>query len=90
MGDHWNIQVSVQRVTEWDEGTPLSRAVNGKPPVRKTVLQVIDLKLQAETEVEAYDKLSRVLTAVHPEVQVVPAGYEITPARRPIRDNPQA
>jgi hypothetical protein len=84
--EHWNIQVSVQRVTEDQPVTILS----GKPPVRKTVLQVIDLKLQAESEVEAYDKLSRVLTAVHPEVQVVPAGYEITPTPRPIRDNPQA
>lgn len=84
--EHWNIQVSVQRVNE-DQAAPTT-ILSGKPPIRKTVLQIIDLKLQAESEVEAYDKLSRVLTAVHPEVQVVPAGYEITPT--PIRDNPQA
>lgn len=89
--EHWNIQLNVQRVTETPEEDAVKRFAQGKPPIKKTTLEVLSLKVAADTEAEAYLKLTRVLTATHPDVIVVPAG-ETFPLPRPraIRDNPQA
>jgi hypothetical protein len=86
---HWNIQVSVQRVTEGENLAPVARGV---APKTKSVLQVADIKVQAETETEAYAKVRRLLDAAQS-----PASYGVlAPPEAPkypvraIRDNPQA
>jgi hypothetical protein len=105
MSEHWNIQLNVQRVQESEEA-PVSVLRAGKAPTKKTSLEVLSLKVSADTEAEAYLKLTRVLTATHPDVVVVPAGDTMTFSEalsspgyptegsfanpRPIRDNPQA
>jgi hypothetical protein len=105
MATHWNIQLNVQRVEESDE-TRVAVSLSGKAPIKKTSLEVLSLKVSADTEAEAYLKLTRVLTATHPDVVVVPAGETMTLSEalsspnyptegsfanpRPIRDNPKA
>jgi hypothetical protein len=87
MSEHWNIQVNIQKVSETD--VPRAAFQGGKPPKEKTVLQVADIKVQAETEAEAYERVQRLLTAVHPNVAVLTSDQSSIPAR-PVRDNPQA
>jgi hypothetical protein len=89
MSEHWNIQVNIQHV-KVDEMPDGMRALQGKPPTEKSTIPVADIKVTARTEREAFEKVNRLLTALHPDVAVVTADQTDLPARRPIRDNPQA
>jgi hypothetical protein len=104
MSEHWNIQVNIQKVTE-TEGSSSIRGLQGKPPVQKTVLQIADIKVQAETETEAYAKVRRLVDASRSPAfnggqislteTVSQPGYPTegsfaNPRKRPVRDNPQA
>jgi hypothetical protein len=91
---HWNIQLNVQRVTEEQEKTGNALA-RGMAPVKKETLQVAEVKVQADTEVEAFAKVRRLLDATqnpasYGVVDMVPAEKLGDGKYRPIRDNPQA
>lgn len=91
MTEHWNIQLNVQRVTE-EQDKSGNRLAQGMAPIRKAVMQVAEIKVQADTEAEAFSKVRRLLDATQtPVSKGVPAGTLVPAERyRPIRDNPQA
>jgi hypothetical protein len=91
MSQHWNIQISIQKVTNSETTTNWTN--RGVPDAtkesRREVVKVLDLAITADSEVEAYDKAQRMLTASDPRVAVVTSDQNYI-AARPIRDNPQA
>jgi len=89
MSEHWNVQLSVQKVTETPEEDAIKRFSQGRPPIRKTTLQLVDIKVQTETEAEAFEGVKRLLVAVHPQALPI-LEPRFGPAPRPIRDDPQA
>lgn len=60
--EHYNIQVSVQKVIEEPVGTPkgMSQHITGK---ERRVIDIAKIAVQAESEAEAYDRVQRLLAA---------------------------
>lgn len=95
MAEHWNIQIKIQQVTTTGVDAKQARGINQVISGQdRQVTDVMSLAIVADTEVEAYEKAQRMLTANHPDVQVIHAGETVPPynlpLKRPIRDNPQA
>lgn len=63
MSEHFNIQISVQRVTK--ETTP-ARGMAG-PSTEHDIVKVVDLAIVAPTEREAFAKARKMLAAAEPE-----------------------
>lgn len=95
MADHWNIQIKIQQVTtigvDAKDARGINQVISGQD---RQVTDVMSLAIVADTEVAAYEKAQRMLTANHPDVQVIHAGEPMPrynlPLKQPIRDNPQA
>lgn len=63
MSEHYNIQVSIQKVIETpvsEKARGLSSAITG---TQKRVLDVAKIAVQADTESEAYAQVQRILSA---------------------------
>lgn len=58
MSEHWNIQIHVQKVAKETRTGPL-----GAHHHEREVTEVLDLKVTADSEVEAYLKVRRLLAA---------------------------
>jgi hypothetical protein len=90
MSQHWNIQINIQKVTNSEVSLTLRRgAPESAKESRRESVKVLELAITADSEVEAYDKAQRMLTASDPRVAVVTSDQNYI-AARPIRDNPQA
>jgi hypothetical protein len=70
-GKHFNIQLSIQEVIEAKPPARAAGMVQQLAEERK-VRQVAEIKVQAATEDEAYDRVQRILDATRPVV--VPSG----------------
>lgn len=71
MSEHFNIQISIQRVASQESGQTAYRGL-GKPqdPLqqrKRFVTDVADIKLTAESEREAFARAHKLLAAAEPE-----------------------
>jgi hypothetical protein len=95
MTGHWNIQINIQRVDKIAPA-PLTRGYGTQPDPseKRQVVSVLELKITADTEAEAYAKAHRMLIAneSEPEVDLSSPSIALPLPRsgRPIRDAPQA
>lgn len=63
---HYNIQINVQQVGVEQANEVLRRGQSSTPP-RKTVVEVLSLKVVAMDEKEAYAKAAKMLSAATPD-----------------------
>lgn len=63
MTQHWNIQINIQRVTESDSSRG---AFNHQHKGERQITEVLKLAVTADTELDAYLKAHRMLTANEP------------------------
>jgi hypothetical protein len=102
MAEHWNIQINIQKVSPGQPKTPVMRGLVEQPKTQREVVSVLELKVTAETEAEAYDKAHRMLEANYPEpTRIQLPDYDDSSPEiqlpmppvglaRPVRDAPQA
>lgn len=96
MSEHYNVQVSVQRVVKHESSksfggsyrSPAEKEADeaAKMGLAREIVKVMDVSVVADTELEAYNKAIRLLQVNMPELTV----GEPRKLGRPIRDNPQA
>lgn len=67
--EHYNIQVSIQKVTETPVDKPkgVSQSISGK---ERRVIDLAKIAIQAETEAEAYDRVKRIMDATRAPAEV--------------------
>lgn len=70
---HFNIQISIQRVERDDPSRHAGRGRDSAIDGRR-VIDVLSLKVTADSEEEAYDKAAKMLEASRPAPYVVPVG----------------
>lgn len=68
---HWNIQINIQRVAEIPQPAPVTRGYQNpqepRPKADRRVTNLLELKVTAGSEAEAYAKAHRMLTANQPD-----------------------
>jgi hypothetical protein len=65
---HYNIQINVQQVG-YEDGTTVPRRGQTNTAPRKTVVEMLSLKVVASTEEEAYAKATKMLEAATPDFE---------------------
>lgn len=73
MSEHWNIQINIQKVTR-EATAPAPRGL-GADGEKRSVISVLDLKISADSEVGAYEKAQRMLTANRPDDVVITSDH---------------
>lgn len=75
---HYNIQINVQQVGEKEVPSQRRGVTIQNASTRKTVVDVLSLKVVATSEKDAYAKAAQMLAAATPEFAMgpIPSGYD--------------